>query len=412
MLRERVGEMNSVRFRGRVCERSTWGGVAGVLVEAIDAGGLLPAPVFAVVTDADGAFQMHVPASLVTRLFESRNPVVFFRVLRGLDELASTEATLRWVLLRDDQGRIVTRAPRRLERLDEYLVCGRVVHAETGPLPGRVVRVFTRSVAAGVVSETELTRTAPRTDARGRFSFGYRPSEGPSADLVVRAFDADARVIAEVEACAAPPLLEVDLVVGGTAYAGPSEYARVRERVESALRGTPLRDATEAQRRFVACSQGLSERQVEALWAAVRLEAETSGLPAELHYGLIRQGLPASRAELFATPIDDLEQNVLQAVERGTVSPAFERTLAETLPRLTDEAVRAAFLPRAGARGLGEVVAVTPSASAAQQQAFVRAALLNTGDAVDLWAAVDADPVIAATPGLPQRLYSDRKSVV
>jgi hypothetical protein len=396
--------MNTVRFRGRVCERSTWSGVPSVLVEAVDAGGALPAPVAAAFTDADGAFELSVSGSQVRRLFESRNPMVFFRVLRGLDQLASTDATLRWVLLHDGAGRIVVEPPRPLERLDDYLVCGRVTHAESGPLAGYLVRVFARAIAGSSVSETELTRTTLRSDGRGRFGFGYRPSAGATADLVVRAYDADARVVAEVEACAAPPLLEVDLVVGGTTYPGPSEYARVRERVEAALRGRPVRDMTEAQVGFVACSQQLRAQHVEALRAAVQLEAETTGLTAQVYYGWIRQGLPAARAALFATPIDELERYLLQAVERGHVSSAIERTLAEVLPRVTDEAVRAAFLPRDGARGLGEIVAVTPGASVAQQEAFVRRALLHRGEAVDLWAAVEADPVIAATPGLAQRL--------
>jgi hypothetical protein len=390
--------MGSHSFKGQVVNRSTLVGVPNVTVEALDDEGIQKGLVAVTTTDADGNFVMSVSDELIEQLFGRSYPVVYFRVLSGLDLLASTEKTLRWHLRGDGEGRILTRyVLAKVARLADYVVSGRLVHGETGPMAGKLIRIFDRNVSGTTVAETELTTSSLRTDARGSFRFAYRPTTKAAADLVIRGYNPDTTIVADHLECQAPPVLEVELVVWGTEYRGPTEYATERAKVVAALGAVQLRNATTAQQSFVACSAGVATSVVSALVGAATLTTESPRVSEEVYYGLLRQGLPANRPQLFGHPLPEIERRLLRSVADNLVSPAIERTMGTAVrQQLEDEAVSVSFSARSGGRGLGEITAITPGSTTVQREAFVRKALKHTGLADDFWTAVAADPTFTS----------------
>ena len=163
--------MNIYRNDGRVVDKSTRGGVAGLRVEAWDIDRVIPDMVAYAVTDADGAFSMSLTEDDVRGLFLARRARVYFRVIDGTSLLADTEETISWWIKGRDGTEVIlvdSSAPIETDlTLASFVVRGHLNDAVTGPLASKTVKAYDR----GLRADTLLGQTT--TDARGAYSIEY-----------------------------------------------------------------------------------------------------------------------------------------------------------------------------------------------------------------------------------------------
>jgi hypothetical protein len=84
------------RIAGRVIDRKTRLGAAGLQVEAWDKDLILDDLVGSAVTDEKGAFQMELDESYFKELFLDRQPDLFFKVFHEDKLIESTENSVLW----------------------------------------------------------------------------------------------------------------------------------------------------------------------------------------------------------------------------------------------------------------------------------------------------------------------------
>jgi hypothetical protein len=184
---------------GRVIERKTKQGIAGLRIDAMDKDLIVKSPLGSATTDAQGAFAIDIDKSQIKALFGDRNIVLFFKVFRDATLIASTEDSALWDRNTPDQEVTIKL---RLESPDSpidpskpidpptpatlFLVQGRVLRAKGGPVAGGTVQVF------GVGLGADKLLGQAKTDASGHFEIQYDPAEfktSPSATLAVRLLD-------------------------------------------------------------------------------------------------------------------------------------------------------------------------------------------------------------------------------
>ena len=200
------------RISGRVIDRKTKQGVAGLRVEAMDKDLIVKTPFGSAITDAQGAFLIEIAKGQVRELFGSRSIILFFKVFRDDALLASTEDTVLWE--KDSPDQELTIRLRLAEAPPQaggpFVVQGQAQRESGGPLASGKVRLF------GISPGPEMALAGAETDANGRFEFKYNPAElklGADARLEVRAVDDEGKTLAASPSFAAQAFQTVSLTV-------------------------------------------------------------------------------------------------------------------------------------------------------------------------------------------------------
>ena len=160
-----------------------------------------------------------------------------------------------------------------------------------------------------------------------------RARKSKTADLRVRAYDAAGRELAS-----SPILFNagqeefVDLVVGGEAYRGPSEYEQLVTLLTPLVQGLSFDQLAEDDKHqdvtFLASETGEDGEHIAFLILAHRHQKKTQ-LPPEIFYGLFRQGMPTALPALVAQSPDILRRALIGAVDANIIPQRFrsEQTL-------------------------------------------------------------------------------------
>jgi hypothetical protein len=386
------------RASGLVSDRRTRGGLAGLRIEAWDAGGVCPDLVACTFSDADGTFELGVSDVHLVELGLDASATLYLRVFRGTHLVVDTKgSTAVWHvaeegvtvrLLVDVSAGKHDGAPPA-----PFVVRGRLLDGARRPLAGQTIKVFDRNLGIG---ETLLGHAV--TDQAGRYEVQYndqrlgRPSKH-QADLVVRAVDpAGAALTASDVICHAPPTAIVDLTVGAHAYRGPSEYDTLAARLRPALGEVDPVRLTDDEVRFLACSTGADPAQVSTFVAAHRLASELAVTP-QVTYALARDGAPANHAELLGLGPATLRRILQTAVDGNFVPAEVGPSIDSVMERLQHATVQIALQPQSGSTGasLGDLLATVLPARA-QQEDFL-ATSLSYHDAPDaFWQALAERP--------------------
>ncbi|HEU0173964.1 MAG TPA: neuraminidase-like domain-containing protein [Blastocatellia bacterium] len=121
----------------------------------------------------------------------------------------------------------------------------------------------------------------------------------------------------------APAKTTINLTLPSTERA-PSEYERYLAILEPLLQGLSLTDIREDDEyqdiTFLAGDTGLNRRRIAWVAQAAKLERETNGIPAELFYGLFRQGLSTKLNELLLTNSTILKSALERSIEDNFIS--------------------------------------------------------------------------------------------
>ena len=199
---------------------------------------------------------------------------------------------------------------------DARVVRGRVTLGGGDPAVGFVVRALARDLRV-----SRPLRSHAHTDENGRYEIPYSAHELPdggetSVNLAVRVYAEDAR---DREPLAESPVLfnapaegEIDLELPNAER--PTEFELHAEAVEHALAGQapdggdlPLDALNETDVDFLAGETRIAHEQISWLIHAADsaqpdADGGASALPAQLLYGLFRQGLPTDLGDLAARP--------------------------------------------------------------------------------------------------------------
>jgi hypothetical protein len=257
-----------------------------------------------------------------------------------------------------------------------FSVAGQVLNQNGQPLPDVRVRVFSvRLRDESLVGEAS-------TDPGGRYTIDLqRPQalrvgvldevNGELASSSVRFPTADVEI--------------VDFSVD-SAIVVPSEFERFMARLEPALDGLELQEASASQRSFLAQETGISGARLDALSQAVgqvpggqRRGDTDPELPAAVWYGWRRQGLDVDTPEFWERSLDDLLGSIRAAAERGVVPASLADGLDELQLRV--RALRAERLldrqPVPGGGSVRDLLATAPASLPVDDQRTIAEVLTD-----------------------------------
>jgi hypothetical protein len=201
-----------------------------------------------------------------------------------------------------------------------FLVYGRIQGGD-GAL---TVRAFDRDLR----SEELLGEV---TVSNGIYEIGFTAeqfsrAEKARADILVRVSNPAGLPLAESSVFFnGPPVARVDLVIGDGAARGPSEYESLVAEITPLLQGLGVTDLVEDDTNqdvtFLAGETGEDPARIALLILSQRLKQRT--LPAEVFYGLFREGLPTRLSALLAQRPEVLTRALVRAAERSIVPAAI-----------------------------------------------------------------------------------------
>ena len=405
------------RISGRVTDHKTKEGVAGLRVEAWDKDLIFNDLVGSAVTDEQGAFEMQFDEPYFRELFLDRRPDLFFKVFLGDKLIKSTEDSILWNVNKPNIEVVIeVDLPATEPEPKPLIVRGQVVLEDGTPLPGVTVRAFDQDLR----HEETLGKTV--TDEAGFYGITYtaeqfRRVEKGSADLIVRAFNADEKLLAASPTLFnAPAVATIDLVVGASVAGLPSEYERLLEELEPLLADMSVEgirvptlnerfaDLNSDDIDFLTGETGIERQRIEVLTQAARLRkqghAEGFELPAGVFYGLAREGLPLDLSALY-THSPQAQRDALNHALADNIIPAMledglDRILADLQKLIAGHALKTP--PIDGGHSLGDLLNLTLPLPE-KQASLLALYTSHDGPSEDFWKNLRQQPDFQA-PGL------------
>jgi len=305
------------KIAGRVVDRRTQSGIAGLRVESWDKDLVLKDQVASAVTNADGAFQIELDDQRIKELFADRRPDLFFRVFDDGRLLRSTEDSVLWnlekstdvVIEGDFLATQITLG--RVEQIPE--VRGTVRLADGFPAGGFAVSAVDRDLR----HEEELGRA--QTDPQGFYRIRYKseqvqPFEAGTADLVVKVLSKDGKVLVSSPILFNAPLFaEVDLTVPLEALPPAPLFEKILDALKPLLGQLTIEQLDENKDNqditFLSGETGFDKRALARFVLAHRMK--TRELPPEFWFVLLRND-----ALFEFQPEQDLETQLRGVVEK------------------------------------------------------------------------------------------------
>jgi Neuraminidase-like domain/Salmonella virulence plasmid 28.1kDa A protein len=310
---------NVFRIKGRVLDRTTRNGIAGLRVEAWDKDLIFNDLVGSEVTDEQGKFQMGFTESYFRELFFDRRPDLFFKVFRDGKLIKSTEDSVQWNVRAGDTDFEIEVDIRDTGGSAGEGLEGRIVLEDGLPAEELTLRLYRRDFGG---KATLLKETSTRAD--GQYAFTYA-ADGKAVSLEVRAVDGQGDEVrlsgSGFFGSNGDPL---NLVVPLKVHSPVAEYQRITENLEGEIgKQGKLGDALEdKERRDISLlhqATGWDARLIVLAATADRLSGETS-IPRPALYALLRAGLPSKKEELARVSTAAVEKALSKAVQAGIVS--------------------------------------------------------------------------------------------
>jgi hypothetical protein len=379
---------NYYRILGQVVDLETKRGVAGLRVEAWDKDFIFSDSAGSAATDERGGFRIDFEATRFRDLFLDRQPDLFFKVFRGKQLIKSTEDSILWNL-KVGETKIAIEVDFQIVQPQTFIVRGSVRQADGTPMVGVLVRAFDIDLRS-----KELLGEA-KTDQKGSYEIKYthqrfRRAEKKGADLTVSALNQKEEPLASSSIIFnAKPVETVDLVIGGAKYRGPSEFEQLVSDLTPLLQGLSFAELTEDDKHqdvnFLSGETGLDPGSIAFLIVAHRLLKET-GMPAEVFYGLFRQGLPVQLPALLAQSQDVQRRALVRSAQANIIPFAFANKVDAIMEQFKTVVVRQAMKQPTvvGRATLNDLLSV-PLQDAKLREEFLSAYANHTGPVEVFW---------------------------
>lgn len=412
------------RINGRVIDRQTRAGVAGLRVEAWDKDLIHNELVGSATTMADGSFTIRFKETLLDKLFHDRAPLLFFKVYSDNTLVADTR-NQALIDLRAEKVDITIEIHSAKEPPPApagYTVYG-MVRDNTGKA---LTKVDVHSFALTLRHQIALGQATTAID--GSYSISYTPLKinGRTVDDVqLKVVDAAGKAMFESAIqYHVPRKLELDLMADGSTYAGSSQWETLSATIDAQLDGVEpiaLREDKQLQDITFLANECGSDRLTVGTWVACwhlseKCQKADTPLAPEVLFAFLRQGQPSI---LSATLLDDIanpdlmaqlqdkilsfisllpaqtQQDLLnKAVDDLLVPLSVRADMIETLQTLNKiKAAYAGNVTIGGGKGtVGDLLKLTPAASA-NRDTFITALNDFVGSMKDFWNKVESDKI-------------------
>jgi Tc toxin complex TcA C-terminal TcB-binding domain/Neuraminidase-like domain len=294
----------------------------GVLRVEIHSKNARPSKILAVCdSQPDGKFEVTIDRELIPRPRGQRPLSLEFRVFR--DELP-----IRILHGKD----LILRGAARVEPVIEIagsgssstlVISGRVTNTDGTALPDIEVLAL-RLMVQG--AQKEVGRAT--TNADGNYTIDCA-KEDPASPTVITANAGGKELTRSSLICDTSGEVSCNLVVKAVEYQSPPEYTRLMTAVLPQIGAVPLKNLSDDDLSILACAAQVPLAQLTALRAASQIVGDSKASKGAV-YGLIREGLAASRQALFAQTPQVLTTALTAAVQ------------ARIVPAMTDDEIAAA----------------------------------------------------------------------
>ena len=286
---------------------------------------------------------------------------------------------------------------------EQFKVLGTVQRVDGSPVPNALIK----AVDVDLRREEVLGRSS--ADDKGHYEICYSKAqfsrqEKRTADLKIYAYQSDKSVMPPIATTEinfnAGPIQTVNVVVGGDKVVGPSEFASLSADVLPLLRDLRPEDIVEDDIHqdisFLAAETGRDKQQI-VCFAIAHQNAVQAKLPAEVFYGLIREGISANLAELLVESEESLGKALRAAVGQNIVQAYSEAEITYFLSELHQLGMLSAVHGRDGPTAIGQVLSTVSKNTELFMDIFSK----HAGSTEELWASVDANPEFKGqTPAL------------
>lgn len=251
-------------------------------------------------------------------------------------------------LIREERGGNTTMQQRQAQK---FIVKGRVQLVNGTPQVGVLVQAYDRDL------RSEQLLGEQKTNNAGHYEISYTAgqfarAEKGSADLRVSASNADGlELVSSPISFNAGPVATIDLVIGGTAVLGPSEYELLLADITPVLQDLSPAQLTEDDKNqdvsFLVSETGEDPEHLIFLIQAYRLRDKTDIAP-DIYYGLFRQGMPTDLLTLLSRGSAVLRQALELSLTQNIIPPRVDKEVDAIIASLSQLAIRLAAGPPAG----------------------------------------------------------------
>lgn len=216
-----------------------------------------------------------------------------------------------------------------------FLVSGRVIDRETGEgIAGLRVEAFDKDL------RNDEPLGSATTNDQGRYEIPYSAeqfsqAEKKSADLIIRVFDAEDRLLGESAVIINAPaeMIMEDLPVDLRRESELSEYETYLAEITPLLQDIPIHELQEEHFTFLAGETAIERERIVFLSRAAGLSRETD-IQAEVFYGFARRGLPLELPALRRQSLEEMRAALEAAIEENIIPARLRDSLDQIMEQL------------------------------------------------------------------------------
>ena len=270
-----MANKDTFKITGRIIDRVTQSGGAGLPVKAWDEDLLVKNIGGSAVADAQGSFQIEFDQESFGELFLERRPLLFFRVFQDSQLVHDTRALVVWNEERANHEMVIEGdfKPSPPQPSEHREVKGHVLLADGSPANALVITALVRSL------REERALGNAETDLQGFYLIDYSTAKRAAAAgtaLVVKAFARDGSTLATSPPLFnAPPVAVVDLSIPAEALAPPSLFEKIDSALAPLLKDVEIQDLSEDDEHqdvsFLAAQTGFAKADLVRFILAHRL---------------------------------------------------------------------------------------------------------------------------------------------
>jgi hypothetical protein len=202
------------------------------------------------------------------------------------------------------------------------------------------VRVLDKDMRTTQPLGIEFGGSPTPIDCNGKYKVWYttdqfiRADKG-RADLIVQVLDLTGNILVESSTLyqASQNTIMPDLVIGGGTYKGPSEFEMLVATLSPITKRILFHELTDKDIEFLVYETETKAQHIQFLIWATQSEIKT-GIPAACFYGMARENLPTSLADLLRLDSSLWQKTLESAIESNTIPLQFKFQLEEILKLL------------------------------------------------------------------------------